>query len=175
MKTLSREQILKTVEAIPNGRIARVTYKTELPVKAEFKKQGYVVTKLVETTGRFGVQYHHIASVIARKAEEGFKEAVKRTNNYVWVINNKVKHNTVTDKDYIVLASFNGGHHTKSKYIVSYLGKDTVYSDHEFKYSDNKNLVIDSYWKPSKNAGEVKNISFENVLAINNVGTKINF
>lgn len=172
MEILNREQIIEAVDNVKNGTIARVTYRTELPVKAAFKKQGYKVIKVVETSGRLGVNYHNIATVIARKAEQEMTESVQRANNYEWVIRNKVKHNTATNKDYLVLASFNQGHHTRSKYIVSYMGEETTYSS---AVDTVKDLVINSYWTPGKTAGEVRNISFENILCINNVGQRVSF
>ena len=172
---MTRQQIIEAVEKVKNGTIARVTYQTELPVKAAFKKQGYSIIKVVETSGRLGVNYHHIAKVIARKAEEQFKEAVQRANNYEWIIQNKVKHNTVTDKDYLVLANLPKGHHTKSKYIVTTPDGVTSYCTLDFIGNGLTELVIDSYWRPSATGGEVRNIAFDNILCINKTGDRVTF
>ena len=174
MKVLSREQIIEATNDVRNGTIARVTYKTEVPLKAEFKKQGYKLTKITETSARFGVTYGRIASVIARNAERNLEEAVKRTNNYEWVIHNKVQYNTKTDKEYLVLASFNKGHHTKSKYILEGTFVDPIdlcesIDDH---YT---HLVIDSYFKSNKSISEIKKIAFDNLIRINNTGEKVSF
>jgi hypothetical protein len=176
MEMLSRSQIIDAAKGVRNGTIARVTYKTQLPVKSEFKKEGYNVFKIVQTSGRLGVNYHNIANVIARKNEMGDVEPIKRANNYEWVVENKVKYNNKTQKHYLVLANFNKGHHTKSLYIV-YHNDDMVILTRE-QFEDNpemRNLIINSHWTPSKTGGEVRNISFENIIAINNVGTKIKF
>lgn len=174
MKTLCKETILDAVSGVKNGTITRVTYRTEVPLKAAYKKLGYSIVKVVETSGRLGVNYHNIASVIARKAEEGLKEAIQRTNNYEWIIDNKVKHNTVTGKDYLVLASFNNGHHTKSKYIVKCDAIDETLSSEEFMNSDMKEFVINSYWNKGASP-EVKTIAFDNIIQISSFGDKVSF
>lgn len=174
MRTLNREQIYDATNNVKNGTIARVTYKTEVPLKAEYKKQGYKMIKITETSARFGVNYGHIASVMNRKANENEKETTQRANNYEWVIKNKIKHNSKTNKEYLVVANFNKGHHTKSKYIlygtsVGTLDMGDVIDSH---YS---HLIIDSYYKNHSSASEIKTISFENILRINNVGQKVTF
>ena len=93
MKTLNRDLIIEAAEKVKPGTIARICYKTELPVKAEWKKQGDKMYKIVETSARLGVNYGNIASVKARKELEENKPQIKRTNNYEWVIKNKVRHN----------------------------------------------------------------------------------
>ena len=174
MTTLNREQIIEATNGVRNGTIARVTYRTEVPLKAEFKKQGYRLTKITETSARFGVNYGRIASVIARNAERNLEEAVQRTNNYEWVIKNKVQYNTKTDKEYLVLANFNKGHNTKSKYILegTFVGTIDMGSSIDEHYT---HLVIDSYFKGGKPASEIKKIAFDNLIRINNVGQKITF
>lgn len=175
-KALERDVIINEAQKVKPGTITRICYKIELPVKAEFKHQGYKMFKVVETSARLGVNYHKIASVIARKAEEGMKEAIKRTNNYEWVLKNKVRHNTSTGKDYLYVASFNKGHHTKCYYvIISPEGPDMGwYTPNEFINTSYKNYLIPSYWnKHSGPASEVKNISFENIYRIGGSGEKI--
>lgn len=175
---MTREEIITVVGNVKNGTITRVTYQTFLPVKAAFKKQGYSIVKVVETSGRLGVNYNHISAVIARReleAQQG-KEPVERTNNYEWVIENKIKHNRATEKDYLVIANLPKGHHTKSKYIVTTLEGQTTYSSLDFLQNPElRELVINSYWTPSQSGGEVRNIAFDNILAINRNGVKVTF
>ena len=175
-KSLERDIIIQEAQNVRPGTITRICYKTELPVKAEFKHQGYKIFKVVETSARLGVNYYNIASVIARKAEEESREAPKRANNYEWVIKNKVRHNTSTGKDYLYIATFNKGHHTKSYYVVTNSEEPSTswYTADEFVDLCYKNYVIPSYWaKQSSPVSEVKNISFENVYRIGNAGAAI--
>lgn len=171
MKNLTREEILETTKAIKGGRIVRVTYKTELPIKAEFKKQGYKIIKVVETSVRFGVNYHNIANVIKRKME---KETTRKvTNNYEWIIKDRIKHNTNTDKDYLVFATLPKGSNTKVKYILYGSIMGTLDLGDEIP-SNYKCIVLDSYFNRS-NERDIQTVSFENVIRINNVGTKVIF
>ena len=38
-----------------------------------------------------------------------------------------------------------------------------------------KDMIINSYWKPSTTGGEVKTIAFDNVIRIGEVGEKVEF
>ena len=175
---MTREEIIAVVDKVKNGTITRVTYQTDMPVKAALKKQGYSITKIVETSGRLGVNYHNMAIVIARKAEEALqgKEPVVRANNYEWIIENKIKHNTSTDKDYLVLAYLPKCAHTKIKYIVTTPDGVATYSGQDFlKRTDLVDLIIKSYWTPSPTSGGVRTIAFENILGINKNGVKVTF
>ncbi len=173
MKGLMREEIISAVRAVRGGAITRVTYKTDVPVKAEFKNQGYKITKIVETTARIGVNYGHLPSVINRKEETKY-DSTKRTNNYEWIVKDRICHNTNTGKDYVALVSFNNGHHTKVKYIIdgTFVGVIDMGDEIDKAY---KHIVLDSYFKKSSNPGEFKRVSFENIIRINNVGTKLVF
>ena len=173
MKVLTKEQILSATNAIRGGSIGRVTYKTELPIKSEFKKQGYRIIKIVETSVRFGVNYHNISSVIARKNDATPSDR-KVTNNYVWLSKNRIKYNTNTHKHYLVVASLPVGHHTKVKYILegSIMGTLDMGNAIDGPY---KHIVLDSYFKRSNDCNEIRTISFENVIAINKIGYKVNF
>ena len=174
MTILNREQIIEATNKVKNGTIARVTYRTEVPLKAEFKKQGYRLIKVTETSARFGVNYGKIASVIARNAEKSSEDVTPRVNNYEWIIKNKVKYNTKTDKEYLVVANFNKGHHTKSKYILegTFVGTIDMGNSIDSHYT---HLVIDSYFKKSGSGSEIKTIAFDNILRINNIGQKVYF
>lgn len=176
MKTLTNEQIIEAVSNVKNGCITRITYKTELPIKAEFKKQGYKIVKIVETSVRFGVDYFNIGSVVERKAkeaEEG-KVPVVRKNPYEWIIDNKVKHHIEKDRYYVVAANLNGGHNTKSKYVLigSAIGNLDMGDEIDPHYT---HIVLDSYFKKSSSGGEVRTIAFENIIRINDLGTKVDF
>lgn len=176
MKNLTNEQIIEAVSNVKNGCIARISYRTELPIKAAYKKQGYKIIKVVETSVRFGVDYFNIGSVIERKAAEAEagKVPVVRENPYEWVIDNKVKRHIAKDKYYVVAAVLNGGHNTHSKYILvgSPIGNIDMGSEISPEY---RNIVLDSYFNKSSNGGEVRTIAFENIIRINDIGTKVEF
>jgi hypothetical protein len=175
MNYLSSEVIISEISKVRPGSLVRIGYTTSVPVKAEYKKVGYKVTKVVLTTVRTGVKYDNIATVIARRAElmeEVQSEPKKeRANNYVPLIPNKVYHNSNTGKDYLYVASFNKGHNTFVQYVVEdpKTNKAVVMTKEEFMGSEYKTLPIDSYYKRADGSHEVFNISFENVYKIGNV------
>ena len=173
MKTLNKEQILSAVTAIRGGRIGRLTYMTDVPVKAEFKKQGYKITKIVESSVRFGVNYHNIASVTERKSEQSTVTNT-RANNYEWVIKNRIKHNNKTDKDYLVVANLPVNDNIKVKYILqgSTIGIIDMGTEIAHNY---KEIVIDSYFKKAFEKPEIRTIAFENIIRINNLGDRVSF
>lgn len=172
MRNLTREEIINAIVDVKGGRIARITYKTEVPVKAEFKKQGYKITKLVETSSRIGVNYGHLPSVIARNESDNTPNT--RANNYEWIIKDRICHNHKTDKDYVALVSFNKGHHTKVKYIIegTFVGSIDMGDEIENAY---KHIVLDSYFKRHSTPSEFKRIAFDNIIRINDLGTKLFF
>lgn len=171
---LNRDSVISTARSFKKGTIVRIAYSTELPVKAEFKKLGYMVYKLVETSVRIGVNYGNIASVIARKAQQEIDghEARKVTNNYVPVVENLVYDNSNTEQTYLQVANLPNNSNTRSRYMI-------VDADGNHKYVDNlsdndKALVRDSYFKPSSSyVGEIRRIKFENLLFLGNSKTSI--
>lgn len=173
MKTLTSQEIMSAISSVKGGTIARIAYKTDVPLKAEFKKQGYKLTRVVETSVRCGVDYHKISSVIARKSSADYVPSTRK-NNYEWVIKNRVKHNTNTEKDYVVVATLPSGDNTKVKYILdgTFVGTIDMGDSIDNHYT---HLVIDSYFKNKESSSEVKTISFDNVLRINNTGKRIIF
>lgn len=172
---MNDEQIINAVKAVRGGTVTRVTYKTDVPVKAEFKKQGYKITKIVETTARIGVNYGHLASVKARNEESPYTPDTARANNYEWVVKDRIRFNTKTGKHYVVLMNFNKGHNTKVKYLIegTFVGTIDMGDSIDSAY---KHIVLDSYFKkPASGHGEMRNVAFENIIRINNVGTKLVF
>lgn len=172
MSILAKEVILNEAAAAKNGTFIRVGYRTELPVKAAYKKQGIRFFKYTEMSVRLGVNYGHIASVLARKAEEALVQTAQRANNYEWVISNKVRHNTATGKDYLYVANINEGSNIRKCYIG--LKDDEVFSivpdNAEVFKMLNEDYMIPSYWNGSSSMPEVMNISFENIHRIGKSG-----
>ena len=171
MKALEKEVIINEAAKVKPGTITRLLYKTECPIKSAYKKKGYRMVKLVETSARLGVNYHKIASVIARKAEMKAAEVIQRTNNYEWILRNKVRHNTATGKDYLYAASFNRGHHTNNFYILMKPEGDIEYlsSIEVEQVSQYRDLLVPSYFN-RQGPAEIRNISFENIYRIGSEG-----
>lgn len=167
---LSTDDIINAVSSIGNGRMARICYKSELPVKAEYTKKGIKIVKVTEATVRFGVDYEHISTVIEKKKSDDYTIPAPRENNYRWTVENKVCHNDKTGKDYIRFASVNQGANRKVLYIVIDSMSETTTV--ESLDDGTKNMIQNSYWNKG-NVPEVQNISIENVLRINKIGKKL--
>ena len=156
--------VITALTEIKNGQMARVEYRSEVPVKAAYKKQGVQVIKLTSATVRFGVDYDHIQRVIDRKASQP-EDIVTNARNtaYSWVMKDKLSFNTNTNKHYIRFATLPAGANKYVTYIVIKDGQVTQAS--EVADESIKEFVINSYW--NGNSPEVQNVCIDNVIKIN--------
>lgn len=147
--------IEKRIKSIKPGTFFRVTYKSELPVKAEFKKQGVTVTKVTTTQARIGCQYNHIARVIQRRIENPPTRKVE--SHYVWEIPQKIAYNSNTGKRYATL-TYAPKAKPRSSYIITRNG-ETVTTN-----TLDRNLIVDSYFRNSE--PDVKYVALDNIITI---------
>lgn len=154
MKT---EQIIKKIQSIPGGRFFRVRYISKVKMAADAEKEGVSIFKIVDTTTRTGVKYNNIEGVTPTTYND---KKEPKESNWEWVVKNRIKHNTKTGKDYLVIAPIGKGSHTVTTYIMtdkdgntSIIDKDTV-----------KMYAVASYWKEEKPA--IMNVTLENVLLV---------
>ena len=156
MKT---EAIIKRVSEIPAGRFFRVRYTTKVKLKAEYEKQGYSILKIVDTTTRTGVKYKNIAGV---KLNDYPDEYEPKKTNWEWVVKDRIKHNTNTGKDYLVVAPIKKGGNT----IVSYVLTTPEGVSNTIPERDVKSTYsVPSYWKTGDKP-VIMNITLENVLMV---------
>ena len=155
MKT---QAIIKKISEIPAGRFFRVRYITKVKVKAEQEKQGITLFKVVDTTTRTGVKYKNIAGV---KLNDYPDEYEPKKTNWEWVVKDRIKHNTKTGKDYIVIAPIGKGSNTHVEYVLTDgEGVSSVRTKEEII-----DYVIPSYWKDGEKPS-VMNVTLENVLMV---------
>ena len=150
-------KIEKIVEAVKHnhpGSFFRIAYSTELPIKASFKKQGYQIIKHVTQTVRTGCNYKNIKDAPISVTPG------KVSSNYEWILRNSINYNHSTNKFYLNVYPISKGAHTVSTYHVIYDGEDEI-----MDINDIKDMVIDSYWKPSIPTKK-KMISFDNISKI---------
>jgi hypothetical protein len=160
---MTHHEIITTINGIPAGRFFRMSYTSELPVKAAHKKSGVRVHKIVETTVRTGVAYDNIKAVKEYKATHEPKLTTPRANNYEWLSKNRIKYNTNTEKTYVVVATIPNGGNKKCKYLVSdNNGSRVVETD-----ALDKDLIIDSYWSKGESPDVVRTIAVDHILDIN--------
>lgn len=154
MKT---EAIIKRVSEIPAGRFFRVRYITKVKLKAEYEKQGYSILKIVDTTTRTGVKYQNIAGV---ELKDKFEDKQPKTNNWEWVVKDRIKHNTKTGKDYLVIAPISKGSNTVKSYVLTIPeGVSNTIPECDVKNT----YAVPSYWKDGEKPA-VMNVTLENVL-----------
>ena len=161
---MERNEILTALNRIKNGTYARVSYKSEMRVKAEFKKQGVSIYRYTCSTFRTGVRYSNMASVIAERSAEDYVAPAPRANNDEWIIENKALHNTNTDKDYVYLIPLAKNAYARSYYVINANGVTFTIPELKDEY---KEYLIPSELTPKK-ASKLRKINFENILSIAN-------
>lgn len=163
---MERMELINKIAEVKPGTFVRISYRTEIPVKAADKKAGIRMWKEVSTTVRTGVNYGKIASVIARKSmEDPNKEKRAYTNPYEWIVRNRIKKHIESGKEYLVVASVNGGHNTKTTYYYEgpIIGKVDMGASIDEKLGQ---VVLPSYFNKKGTASEVRTIAFENIISI---------
>lgn len=173
-KRLAEEVIINRAKQVRPGSFVRLGYCTELPVKAEFKKQGIRIRKITFKTVRLGVHYDNIKKVIERKKalENVTNSNTSRTNNYSWLIPQKISYNSNTDKKYIY-AAYAPNSNTVCNYIVESDGNQSYYNQETFM-QECRDYIINSYWgdtstNKQKHTPDVFTISLENIFKIGDV------
>lgn len=141
-----------------NGTFFKINYRTEVPVKAEFKKTGINLVKFTEKIVRTGINYNNIQAVINKKSSPDYVEPSPKQNNKEWLVSNKLFYNTKTEGYYARFGICNG---SKSK--TKYVAYDANGNEIEF----DKNYARDSYWdKPNKEIPQVFDLKIDNILSI---------
>lgn len=167
---MSREEIISTVTNLRNGTMARINYVTELPMKAEFAKLGYKILKVTETTARFGVKYSNLSAV---KEKQSNSDKPEKQNNYEWIVENKIAHNTNTNKDYIRFAPLKkyGSNKHVNLIFVDTTGRYFSFDSKEIP-QDFKNMVQNSYWNKNHETPDIQTVLLENVILVKTKSSK---
>lgn len=147
--------LIELMEDVRPGTFTRFNYETKCPVKAEFKKQGIEIIKLVSTTARFKINYGNIKAVKEREAEKTFSN---KTSNYKAVVKNSIYYNTNTEKYYLNVYPIKNSHSKISYFIKSSKGWKTI------KKEDVEKYVISSYFNKSQTS--MFRINVENVYSV---------
>lgn len=150
------ETIKNLLSKIKPGVFTRLTYQTELPLKAVYKKQGYRIVKIHSITTRFGIHYGNIKEVKEREASL----SSEKTNNYNWIMKDNIQYNSNTDKYYLCTYPTKKGRNGSWRYVV-YLPDGVSF---EGLTAINKDWVQDSYW--NKKSTNMMKINIDNVIKI---------
>ena len=163
--TMSYESVISAVKSIHGGSMARITYFSEMPMKAANKKNGYVIYKVVSTTARFGVNYSNIGSVAALRNSPDYVAPTKRENNNEWVLVNRVSHNSKTGKTSVRFVPMTKGSNKKVTYILKSADRTVVLG--ESIPETFKSMVLDSYWN-NNSCPVVQSVNINNIIALHN-------
>lgn len=170
MKYLTHDQIMEAAQNVVNGRIVRIGYTSELPVKKDWAQKGYRIYKVTETSVRLGVKYDNIAEVMQKRATAGASGRPARTNNYTWVIPNKVQFNSNTNRTYLRCTTMKQGNNSRTKFLVynphdgwHLLTREQLMSN---TYSD---MVKESYFDKTREVPVVFTVPFEHIYKLGQV------
>lgn len=148
------EKIIEAVSKNHPGSFFRISYNTELPVKASYKKEGIKVYKNTNKTVRTGCSYKNIKDISTAR---GYGNPV----NYEWIMRNSVSYNKNTNKFYLSIYPTCHGCNTRSSYMIIRNGVPEV----TFDVSNIKDYIIDSYWSKG-NPSKKQMISADNISYI---------
>ena len=163
--TMSYESVISAVKSIHGGSMARITYFSEMPLKAVHKKNGYVIYKVVSTTARFGVSYSNIGSVVALRNSPEYVAPAKRENNNEWVVVNRVSYNAKTGKTSIRFAPMTKGSNKQVTYILKSSDRTVVLGNSIPEMF--KSMVQDSYWN-NTSSPVIQSVNINNIIALHN-------
>lgn len=141
--------------AIPAGQFFRLRYASSVKLAAEYKRKGYTLQKITDTTARTGVYYPNINGVVLKGNGCG------GNSNEEWVVSNYIKKNKATGKNYAVIAPISKGHNSKTSFILT----DPTGVTKTITREDARQYAVPSYWK-SGDKPAVMTIALENIKHI---------
>ena len=155
---MTEKNFREIIENVKPGVFTRIKYKSDASLAAKAKKEGHTVTKIVEKTVRFGVNYFEIESVKEREAARTEpKKEMKQL--YESLIPNTLYKHIEKETLYVQFATIPEGGHTNTEWLID--GQPaTIDQVKESGY------VINSYWNKSGEAPEIQKIKLENVISI---------
>lgn len=143
------------------GQFFKVSWISDVPVKAGFKKQGVTVNKLISITARYGIKYTNMKSV-QMKAEKG---EINLTHELPWG-NWKsgyegilIDHTNKAGEQNTYLRLYT----TPNKAEVSYFMNGKFISKAELISSG---VVQDSYWKKDNSDIDCFTVNVRNIIGI---------
>lgn len=162
---MTYEMISRALETIHPGAFFRISYKTELPLKSSFAKEGYKIIRLCQSTVRTGINYRNIRFVIEERSQNS-RATRAHKSSIVPVIRNKVYRNSETDQMYLRVYPTKKGTNKSVQYVV--VNPDGMMCGMTQLDSKTKEMVRDSYF--SERFSPVSMIKFENICRVGNFG-----
>ena len=148
--------ILDAIKNVKNGTFVSVEYETIPTILASARNAGIVITKRTRKVARLGVNYSHIARVIAGRIVSEQSGAV-RANPYEWSVANTVAKNVNNDNMYLHITNVPNGSHTKSRWFLN--GKEVAF-ENVVEY------LTPSYLRKGTEMPLIQKINLDNVIKI---------
>ena len=146
------------VLSIVPGSFVRISYKTTVPVKAQYKKEGYSIEKLVDETTRVGIDYHKIGPVMAM--EKGDEKKPTRKSKIHWDTKKYFLVNEETGDKYLAIYPMVKNSNKKETFVITTPDIIITTTDADSV----KKFVNESYW--DKKFSYQKSIKVSNILKI---------
>ena len=146
------EDVRKALDHIRPGCFFRIGFYSDVPLKAEFKKQGYAIRKVTWVTTRTGICYSHIKGV------QFSLSSSPKVNNFVWEKKHYLSYNTATKKYYLNIYPISRGAGVKTVYMVF---KDGV----QISSEKDDTMILPSYLNNDRST-KICKINIENIISI---------
>jgi hypothetical protein len=158
MKLTTLQNILSTKR---KGSLIRLSYKTNPPLTAQAKRDGYEVEKITTTTARWGVKYSNIRRVIEQRAQKDIGVTNETDRRPWWCWKNGYQHvfkeNLNGGKTYLTLSTISKGNNTRVQYKLNGVPVGT-------RELQGMGIIQNSYW--SKDEIFVYDVNVDNIISI---------
>ena len=148
--------VQNAINKVKNGTFVSVEYETIPTMLAFAKKEGISITKRTTKVVRLGVDYSHIARVIAKRAAENYTPP-ERQNPYEWIVKNSIAKKIDGESIYLQLANVRGKSHAKSTWFMNGV---------EVSFDDVVKYLAPSYLNKSSELPEIQKVNIENLIRI---------
>lgn len=147
--------VQNAINKVKNGTFVSVEYETVPTMLAFTKKSGISITKRTKKVVRLGVDYSHIARVIAKRSAESYVPS-DRQNPYEWVVKNILAKKHDSDSFYLQVANVRSSR-AISKWFLNGI---------EVNFEDVVEYLAPSYVNKSSDMPEVQKVNIDNLIRI---------
>lgn len=151
--------VLDAIKNVKSGTFIRMEYETAPSTTAAAKKSGVRVSKHTTKVARLGVNYNHIAQVIAKDIihQASGVEKQERENPYVWDLKDIIARNINNGNLYLHITNVPENSHTISEWFVDGRRVDV---------EEAKQYIVPSYFNKSGELPIVQKININNIIKI---------
>lgn len=147
--------VQNAINRVKNGTFVSVEYETTPTMLAFAKKEGISIIKRTTKIVRLGVDYSHIARVIAKRASKNYTPS-ERQNPYEWIVKNILAKKHDGDSFYLQVANVRSSR-AASKWFLNGI---------EVNFEDVVEYLAPSYVNKSGDMPEVQKVNIDNLIRI---------